>query len=120
MGVYMYGSKHGPFIKVGHYAGQNAWSRVAHRGFYSCVCPQEIQDRVSIEDLELLAWFPGMDKSHERLVKKKWKEERIYKKSEWFPLQLKEDIFTFLLQLGFEECKDNCCAQSAQATRKRL
>ena len=47
MGVYVYKSKYIDAIKVGHYCKNNAWSRIAHRGFYSCRCPDEIKDRVT-------------------------------------------------------------------------
>lgn len=60
MGVYVFRSKHAPAIKVGHYCGEDAWARVARRGFYSCLRPACVRDRVSAEDLELLAWFPSL------------------------------------------------------------
>lgn len=118
MGVYIYQSLHGPFIKVGHYAGQNAYSRVAHRGFYSCICPNEIKEKVSIQDLELLAWFPNLTKKEERHIKQKWKAFRIYK-SEWFPQEKLSEILIFLETLEPNQ-KDKCCKESALQTRRRL
>lgn len=114
----MFESKHGPFIKVGHYAGTNAYSRVAHRGFYSCVCPREIQTRVSLEDLILVAWHPGLTKKEERFIKTKWKAFRIFK-SEWFPLEKKEEILAYLSALDADQ-KETCCMETAQKTRRRL
>lgn len=96
MGVYIFKSFHGSFIKVGHYKGKNAFCRISHRGFYSCLCPKEIRDKVSMEDVELLAWFPNLQKPTERLVKHKWRAHRIYRKSEWFPLEVLHDIQSFL------------------------
>lgn len=119
MGVYIFQSLHGPYIKVGHYAGQNAYSRIAHRGFYSCVCPSPIKDKVSCHDLELMAWFPNLTKKEERAVKHKWKEFRIYKKSEWFPLEKIQEIQIYLASLDKDQ-KDSCCKESALQTRRRL
>lgn len=119
MGVYIFRSIHAPFIKVGHYSGQNAWSRIAHRGFYSCVCPNEIKDRVSIDDLELLAWFPTLTKKHERAVKSQWKKDRVYGKSEWFPEHLFHDIFMFL-SINDMDASKSCDYHAAKSTRRRL
>jgi len=119
MGVYIFKSIHGPYIKVGHYKGLNAWSRIAHRGFYSCVCPNDIRDRVSVQDMELCAWFPNLTKKEERMVKTKWKLFRIYQKSEWFPDHLYHDILTFLT--GLDECDLSLCnLEEALMTRSRL
>jgi hypothetical protein len=118
MGIYIYQSLHGPYIKVGHYSGQNAYSRVAHRGFYSCVCPTKIKTKVSIDDLELLAWFPSLTKKEERAVKTKWKGDRWFK-SEWFPLEKLEEIQQFLEMMEPNQ-KENCCKQKALETHRRL
>lgn len=119
MGIYIFRSKHAPYIKVGHYQGQNAWSRVAHRGFYSCVCPDSIKDKVSAEDVELLAWFPNLTKKEERMVKKKWQSDRIYGKSEWFPQELYQVVREELLK--YDCCAlDLCCYEDAKKTRRRL
>ena len=116
MGVYIFRSKHDRFIKVGHYAGQNAYSRVAHRGFYSCVCPRTIRERVSMEDLELVAWFPRLTTREERGVKKQWKGHRI---GEWFPLECLEPIREFLAGKDTDE-SHLCDAEKAMMTRRRL
>ena len=55
----MYKSKHADLIKVGHYSKTNAWSRIAHRGFYSCITPVEIINKTSVDDLDLIYWFPS-------------------------------------------------------------
>jgi hypothetical protein len=121
MGVYIFRSRHAPFIKVGHYSGQNAWSRVAHRGFSSCVCPREIQEKVAVDDVELLSWFPNLTKKDEASVKRRWKEQRIYGKSEWFPEALLEEVRAFLVGLGGgEDCAAMCDREEAKKTRRRL
>ena len=123
MGVYVFRSKHEPYIKVGHYCGQNVWSRIAHRGFSSCVCPSSLVGRVTLEDVELVAWFPSLSKKQESAVKKRWKEVRVYQKSEWFPSSCESDIVQFLEQQAGGEGtneKDQCCLQEALSTRRRL
>src|SRR5580692_10604877 len=74
MGVYVFESKHGPFLKVGHFHGENAWSRVIRRGFRRVRCPGDIADRVDAEDLELLGWFPDLTTAHERTIHKASRE----------------------------------------------
>jgi hypothetical protein len=118
MGVYIFRSIHGPYIKVGHYSGTNAYSRVAHRGFYSCSCPDEIRDRVSVGDLELLAWFPNLTRREETSVKRRWKGDRLYK-SEWYPDSSLDGIRSFLA--GLDEDMAGCCdLEAALQTRRRL
>ena len=119
MGVYIYRSFHAPYIKVGHYAGKNAFSRIAHRGFTSCVCPREIRDCVSMNDMELIAWYPYLTKKIERKVKTQWKASRIYGKSEWFPAGKLGEIQTFLDGLG-ENKAHLCDPFEAVLTRRRL
>lgn len=48
-------------------------------GFYSCRCPDEIKDKVSVEDLNLLCWYP-------KLTPKKLHEDSVENKvcGEWF------------------------------------
>lgn len=119
MGVYIFRSFHGPFIKVGHYAGKNAFCRVAHRGFSSCVCPKELRGRVAMEDMELLAWYPMLDRKMERMVKTRWRKHRIYGKSEWFPVQQLEEIKAFLDDKGVDMVH-TCDPYAAMITRRRL
>ena len=119
MGVYIFRSLHAPYIKIGHYNGKNAFSRIAHRGFYSCVCPQEIKHRVAMDDMELLAWFPKQNKKTEQQIKKKWKHSRIYGKSEWMPLDKLEDVLEFLEQRETNQAH-LCDPFEAILTRRRL
>jgi hypothetical protein len=118
MGVYVFRSRHGPYIKVGHYAGQNAYSRVAHRGFYSCACPHEIRDRVSVGDVELVAWHPSLTRRDETEVKKQWKAERLHK-SEWYPGACEDAIRVFLAAKEPDQ-KEACDLAAAMGTRRRL
>jgi len=119
MGVYVFRSKHEPYIKVGHYQGKNVWSRIAHRGFSSCVCPLLLVDRVTYADMELVGWFPNLTKKEESNIKRKWKDQRIYGKSEWFPLSCETDIMCHLETLDPNQ-SHLCCLETALATRRRL
>lgn len=119
MGVYVFRSFHAPYIKVGHYNGKNAFSRIAHRGFSSCVCPHEIQDRVSINDVELIAWFPKQTRKTEQQIKKQFKQYRIYGKSEWLPADKLGEVLDHLQQLEPNQAY-LCDPFEAVLTRRRL
>lgn len=119
MGVYIFKSFHAPYIKVGHYQNKNAFSRIAHRGFYSCVCPNEIKDKVSMDDMELVAWFPNQKKKTEQQIKKKWKKSRVYGRSEWFPSDKMTEILDFLLTLESNQAH-LCDPFEAILSRRRL
>ena len=72
MGVYIFRCKHGPWIKVGHHRvtprRPNVFFRVARRGFYSCIHPTELKGRLSMEDVELVAWYPTLGRREERAL----------------------------------------------------
>lgn len=99
MGVYIFQSLHAPYIKIGHYQGRNAYSRIAHRGFSSCVCPKELEGRVSMDDMELVAWFPRQGKKTEQTIKRRWKLHRVYGKSEWMPSDQLTSVLAYLENL---------------------
>lgn len=116
MGVYVFQSIHAPYIKVGHYCGKNAFSRIAHRGFSSCVCPQEIRDRVSMDDMELVAWFPNQTRKTEQTIKKKWKHDRI---GEWLSSNQLRPLLDFLRPLEPDQAHQ-CDPFEAILSRRRL
>lgn len=118
MGVYIFKSVHGPYIKIGHYMGQNAYSRVAHRGFGSCVCPDGLENKVSAHDVELVAWFPSQTKKTEQTIKRKWRTSRI-KNSEWMPDHLLPQVMGFLEALEPNKACQ-CDPVAAALTRRRL
>lgn len=119
MGVYVFRSAHAPYIKVGHYSGENAYSRVAHRGFSSCVCPSEVRGRVAMDDLELMAWFPGQGRKTEAHIKRVWKHCRVYGKSEWMPAGVEKEVVSYLETLE-ENMAHTCDPVAAVLSRKRL
>ena len=115
MGVYVYKSNHMEAIKIGHYCGSNAWSRIAHRGFYSCRCPNEIKDKVSVEDLILLFWYPTLTSKDEKALHKSLKQYRLC--GEWF----RSEAVDKLPELITEENKvSDCSKEEAMKTKRRL
>ena len=69
MGVYVFRIIDTDWIKVGHHkvtaSRPNVYYRVAARGFHSLVHPPELEGRLGIEHMELLAWFPTLGLRHE-------------------------------------------------------
>lgn len=118
MGVYIFKSVHAPYIKVGHYMGKNAYSRVAHRGFGSCVCPNELKNKVSAHDVELIAWFPSQTRKTEQEIKRKWRSSRI-NKGEWLPDHLLSHVMEFLEAMEPNQACQ-CDPVAAALTRRRL
>jgi len=115
MGVYVYKSNHIDAIKVGHYSNNNAWSRIAHRGFYSCRCPDEIKNKVSVEDLNLVCWYPNLTSKGEKKLHKELIEYKLC--GEWF----KGNAIEKILKIITEENKaSECSKEEAMQTRTRL
>ena len=115
MGVYVYKSNHIDVIKVGHYCKNNDWSRVAHRGFYSCKCPDEIKDKVSVGDLTLICWYPNLTPTDEKKLHKDLIEYKVC--GEWF----KSNAIDKILEIITEENKaSECSKEAAINTRSRL
>ena len=69
MGVYVFQTA-GAWVKVGHYLAKpsrpNAYYRIAGRGFQSCVHPAELEHRLGVDDLRLVAWYPSLDRDAEK------------------------------------------------------
>ena len=115
MGVYVYKSVHLDAIKVGHYSKSNAWSRIAHRGFYSCICPPAIKDKVSVDDLVLLFWYPNLTAKDEKNIHKYLSVYAIC--GEWFT----SDALGKLAEHIKDENKASSCSkEEALQTRRRL
>lgn len=70
MGIYIIKSLHSDWIKVGHHKitdkRPSVYYRFINRGFYSVICPTEIIDKVSFNDLELVYWFENLDITDEK------------------------------------------------------
>ena len=118
MGVYVFKSKHGEFMKIGHYAKLNAWSRVAHRGFNSCICPTELTNRVMVSDLELLRWFPDLKKTDEKMLHKQCNQ--FSKGGEWFSMEALVKVDEIMSVRQLVDCSMTCSLEAALRTRRRL
>ena len=91
MGIYIIKSKYNNWIKIGHHKvtkrKPNAYFRYINRGFYSCSCPKEIEDKVSFNDLELIYWFPNLNIKIERELHLYLKNNNtlyLCNKGEWY------------------------------------
>lgn len=75
MGVYVFRCLDSEWVKVGHHKitakRPNVYYRIAGRGFYSCVHPNELKHRLSIHDVELIAWYPNLERRDERAIHNK-------------------------------------------------
>ena len=114
MGVYVFQSKHAAAIKVGHYSRKNAWSRVAHRGFNSCLCPKDLIGRVAVDDLELLYWFPELTTKDEKRMHRLLSEFALI--GEWFSVAALDVVKSWAYENRFGECD----RAAACASRRRL
>jgi len=70
MGVYIIKSKHSNWFKIGHHkvtaSRPNVYFRYISRGFYSCIHPDSIRNRLGYNDVELLYFFKNLDTNIER------------------------------------------------------
>ena len=114
MGVYIFKSKHRDFIKIGHYCKYNAWSRIAHRGFYSVKRPDELTNNVGVEDMELIYWFPNLNMSDEKRIIEDLKKYKII--GEWFSTEALKDIDKY----NYDNQCSKCDKEQAMKTRYRL
>lgn len=71
MGVYVFQTVC-DWVKVGHHQSTrgrpNAYYRIAGRGFASCVHPPELEGRLGVADLTLVAWYPTLTVVDERAL----------------------------------------------------
>ena len=114
MGVYVFRSLHGPYIKIGHYAKSNAWSRIAHRGFHKILHPKELRGKVSVEDFTLVYWNQTHTTKDEKSFHKHCASYRVI--GEWFH----EDALPLLQEKWIENQAETCNKQQAIETRRRL
>ena len=78
MGVYIFQSKHGDWIKIGHHkitsSRPNVYFRVARRGFHSCIHPPELRKHLNEIDFELVRWYPTLGRRDETIAHRTCKE----------------------------------------------
>lgn len=106
MGVYVFRCLHGPWVKVGHHLATsrrpNAYYRVAGRGFHSVVHPAELDGRLNMSDLVLVAWYPNLARCDETRVHRAYGVGRV---GEFHPLHDLPGILHMCEEdLGGERC----------------
>ena len=72
-----------------------------------------------MDDVELVAWFPHQNKKTEQQIKKQWKQDRVYGKSEWLPADKLPEVLKFLENLEPNQAH-MCDPFEALLTRRRL
>ncbi len=88
MGVYVFESKHGNYIKLGHYKGTNAWKRIApQRGFYSTNYPTDLIGKVGPYDFFLIYWYADLGTKDESRLHQKLKSWKVV--GEWYDIEAK-------------------------------
>lgn len=115
MGVYVFQSKNGPFVKIGHYNKSNAWSRIAHRGFRSCIHPRDLRDKVMVDDMDLIYWFPSKTPKDEKALHRALASHRVC--GEWFSTDALAVIPTLVVD---ENEATSCSKEDACAIKRRL
>ena len=95
MGIYIIKSLHSDWIKIGHHKITNrrpsVYYRFINRGFYSVICPIEIKDKVSFNDLKLIYWFDNLDINDEKKLHKQLRTTYQYE-GEWYKYEHINDI----------------------------
>ena len=100
MGIYIIKSLHSNWIKIGHHKitdrRPSVYYRFINRGFYSIICPEEIKDRVSFNDLQLIYWYKNLDLSDEKKLHKQLRLLFDYE-GEWYKYENINDIINILI-----------------------
>jgi hypothetical protein len=99
MGIYIIKSLHSNWIKVGHHKitdrRPSVYYRFINRGFYSVICPIEIKNKVSFNDLELICWFENLDIIDEKKLHHQLR--LLYKyEGEWYKYENLNDIINII------------------------
>jgi len=99
MGVYIIKSLHTDWFKLGHHKiserRPNVYYRYINRGFYSCKCPEEIKNKVSFDDLQLIYWFINLDINDEDNIHSQLKQN-FDNIGEWYKYNDLEKIVTII------------------------
>jgi hypothetical protein len=116
MGVYCFRWRRGPWLKVGHYHRGNPWSRMAHRGWRSVVCPDLALEFSTPDDFELLYWSPVLKRRDERRVHEQFPDRF----GEWIGADREMDVIAALLRMDGSNSAAACDKDAALATRRLL
>lgn len=115
MGVYVFRCLHGPWCKVGHHRvtprKPNAYYRIAGRGFYSVVHPPDVAEHLGVRDMELVGWFPNLDRRAETRVHRAC--DRTRRVGEFHPVDEIPHILCECAALG------GCATRVTSAARRK-
>ena len=106
MGIYIFGHKTKPYIKVGFHGSANPWLRIANQGFDGNICPEDLQ-REPAHNYRLLAWFPSLGYTEESEIWAQFRDTRVC--GEWWPTGEFSKIYTAIT-------KYNCADTSYEFT----
>ena len=99
MVIYIIKSIHSDWIKIGHHQitkkRPSVYYRYINRGFYSVICPNEIKDKVSFNDLELICWFKNLNILDEEKIHQQLKLLYEYN-GEWYKYNNLNDILNII------------------------
>ena len=103
MGVYIFQSRHEPWVKVGHHRitdmRPNVYFRIVPRGFRSCVCPEVLEGRVSFTDVKFYAWYPNLSMTDEKSIHSILKQKYPHK-GEWYHVPDPSLVSNFIQNYG--------------------
>jgi len=124
MGVYVFGCGTSGWIKVGHFQPRrggarkarvsldNPWFRVARRGFRSLKHPQELDALLDACDLQLLAWYPTLDRRAEAAIHRQFSEGAV---GEFHRQSQLEEVLAACDARGLRESVDETARARAMA-----
>ncbi len=99
MGIYIIKSLHSNWIKVGHHLitekRPSVYYRFINRGMYSVTRPDEIKDKVSFDDLQLIYWFTNLNMADETKLHKQLRLLYGYN-GEWYKYDYLDNILNII------------------------
>lgn len=99
MGIYIIKSLYSDWFKLGHHKitkrRPNVYYRYINRRFYSCKCPEEIKNKVSFDDLQLIYWFNNLGLKEEQKIHLQLKQ-KFNNIGEWYKYNDLEKIINIL------------------------
>ena len=101
MGVYIFRSRVAEWVKVGHHRvtprRPNVWYRVARRGFESCKGLVALRGNTSVEQLDLVKFYPNLTTKEEKRLHRENKGVRV---GEWYPVSMLPTLMRWLEENG--------------------
>lgn len=103
MGVYIFQSRHEPWVKVGHHritsTRPSVYYRIVPRGFNSCICPKVLEGRVGFRDMKLHSWYPNLTSTDEKKIHSILKLNYPHR-GEWYYVSDPTDVSNLIQNYG--------------------